>query len=91
MAKERRQRESAPHRSRWALDEYAERSTVVADTADGFTAEVDLLEPVGWPVGLITLAAWPAAGVLSPSGLVSEAPTRAERPWDRRRSGARQW
>lgn len=80
-----------PHRARWALDEYAESSTVVADTADGFTVDVDLLEPVGWRVGLITLAAGPDTRVLSPAGLISEGPALAERLLAHHSSGAQQW
>lgn len=68
-----------PHRARWALDEYAENSVVVADTAGGFTVDVDLLEPVGWRVGLITLAAGPDTRVLRPAGLISEGPSLAQR------------
>ena len=68
-----------PHRARWVLDEYAERSTVVADDADGFTVDVELLEPVGWRVGLITLAAGPDTRVLRPAGLIGEGPTLARR------------
>lgn len=68
-----------PHRARWALDEYAESSTVVADTEDGFTVDLELLEPVGWRVGLITLAAGPETRVLSPAGLVSQGPSLAQR------------
>jgi predicted DNA-binding transcriptional regulator YafY len=80
-----------PHRARWALDEYAESSTVVADTADGFTVDVDLLEPVGWRVGLITLAAGPDTRVLSPAGLISEGPALAERLLAHHSSGGQQW
>lgn len=68
-----------PHRARWALDEYAESSIVIADTADGFTVDVELLEPVGWRVGLITLAAGPDTRVIRPAGLISEGPSLAER------------
>jgi len=68
-----------PHRARWALDEYAESSTVIADTTDGFTADLELLEPVGWRVGLITLAAGPETRVLRPPGLISEGPALARR------------
>ncbi|MFT4008831.1 MAG: WYL domain-containing protein [Nocardioidaceae bacterium] len=68
-----------PHRARWALDEYAEGSAVIADTADGFTVDVDLLEPVGWRVGLITLASGPETRILRPAGLVSEGPGLAKR------------
>lgn len=68
-----------PHRARWSLDEYAEASTVVADTADGFTVDVELLAPVAWRVGLIALAAGPETRVLDPAGMVSEGPELARR------------
>ncbi|CAM3449802.1 WYL domain-containing protein [Nocardioides dubius] len=74
-----RVRMNLPHRARWALDEYAEASAVVADSDDGFTADVELLEPVGWRVGLITLAAGSDTRVLRPSGLLSEGPALARR------------
>lgn len=68
-----------PHRARWALDEYAESSTVVSDRADYFTAEVELLEPVGWRVGLLTLAGGDETRVLEPATMVSEGPALARR------------
>ena len=68
-----------PHRSRWVLDEYAESSVVVADDTDGFTVDLELLEPVGWRVGLITLAAGPDTRVLRPAGLIGEGPALARR------------
>lgn len=67
------------HRARWALDEYAESSAVVADTADGFTVDAELLEPIGWRVGLITLAAGPETRILRPADLISEGPALAQR------------
>lgn len=77
-----------PHRARWVLDEYAESSVVVADTADGFTVDVELLEPVGWRVGLITLAAGQDTRVLRPTGLLGEGPRLAERLLTHHASGA---
>jgi proteasome accessory factor C len=68
-----------PHRSRWALDEYAEEVAIVADTDDSFTAEVALLEPVGWRVGLLMLAGGVDTRVIEPTGLISEGPALAAR------------
>lgn len=80
-----------PHRARWALDEYAESSRVIADTADGFTVDVELLEPVGWRVGLITLAAGPDTRILRPAGLIGEGPALAERLLAHHTSGGPEW
>lgn len=68
-----------PHRSRWALDEYAEEVTIVAQTDESFTAQVSLLEPVGWRVGLLMLAAGADSRVIEPAGLISEGPALAAR------------
>lgn len=80
-----------PHRARWVLDEYAERATVVSDTVEGFTVDVELLEPVGWRVGLITLAAGPETRILSPAGLISEGPRLAENLLTHHGSEATRW
>jgi predicted DNA-binding transcriptional regulator YafY len=80
-----------PHRARWALDEYAESSLVIADAADGFTVDVELLEPVGWRVGLITLAAGPDTRIIRPAGLISEGPALAERLLAHHASGVPEW
>ena len=68
-----------PHRSRWALDEYAEEVAIVADTDDSFTAQVALLEPVGWRVGLLMLAGGVDTRVIEPAGLITEGPALAAR------------
>jgi proteasome accessory factor C len=68
-----------PHRSRWALDEYAEEVAIIADTDDSFTAQVALLEPVGWRVGLLMLAGGVDTRVIEPTGLISEGPALAAR------------
>ena len=68
-----------PHAARWSLDEYAEASTVVADADESFTADLELLEPVGWRVGLLMLAGGEETRVLEPTGLVSEGPALARR------------
>lgn len=68
-----------PHRSRWALDEYAEEVTILADTDESFTAQVALLEPVGWRVGLLMLAGGVDTRVIEPAGLISEGPSLAAR------------
>lgn len=68
-----------PHRARWSLDEYAESSTVIEDADDSFVADLELLEPVGWRVGLLVLAGGDETRVLEPAGLVSEGPALAQR------------
>lgn len=68
-----------PHRSRWALDEYAEEVTILADTDESFTAQVALLEPVGWRIGLLMLAGGVNTRVIEPSRLISEGPALAAR------------
>jgi len=68
-----------PHRSRWALDEYAEEVAVIAQNDESFIAQVALLEPVGWRVGLLMLAAGLDSRVIVPAGLVSEGPALAAR------------
>lgn len=68
-----------PHRARWSLDEYAEASTVVEDADDWFVADLELLEPIGWRVGLLVLAGGEETRVLDPSGMVSEGPALARR------------
>lgn len=66
-----------PHRSRWALDEYAEEVTILADADESFTAQVALLEPVGWRVGLLMLAGGLDTRVIEPPELISEGPALA--------------
>ena len=51
----------------------------MSDRADYFTAEVELLEPVGWRVGLLTLAGGDETRVLEPATMVSEGPALARR------------
>lgn len=68
-----------PHRSRWALDEYAEEVTIIADTDESFIAQAALLEPVGWRVGLLMLAGGVDTRVIEPTGLISQGPALAAR------------
>jgi hypothetical protein len=68
-----------PHRARWSLDEYAEASTVLADSDEAFTAELELLEPVGWRVGLLALAGGLDSRVVDPPALVVQGPELARR------------
>ncbi|HEY0890263.1 MAG TPA: WYL domain-containing protein [Nocardioides sp.] len=75
-----------PHQARWSLDEYAESSAVIADADETFIADLELLEPVGWRVGLLMLAGGDGTRVLSPAGLVSEGPALARRLLDHHRS-----
>lgn len=77
-----------PHRARWALDEYAEASTVIADATDTFTADIELLEPVGWRVGLLMLAGGDETRVLQPAGLVTAGPTLARRLLEHHTAGS---
>ncbi|MGK2875965.1 MAG: WYL domain-containing protein [Nocardioides sp.] len=66
-----RVRMQIPHQASWAPYLYAERVHRVSDDADTFTADLDLLPPVGRRVGLITLAAPDGTRVLAPAELAA--------------------
>jgi predicted DNA-binding transcriptional regulator YafY len=68
-----------PHRSRWALDEYAEEVTILEDADESVVVQAALLEPVGWRVGLLMLAGGVDTRVIEPAGLISEGPALAAR------------
>ncbi|MDT0200928.1 WYL domain-containing protein [Nocardioides sp. AE5] len=72
-----RVRMELPHDARWTADMYAESVHVVGDDDATFTADLDLLEPVGWRVGLLMLAGGPETRVLDPAGLISAGPELA--------------
>ncbi len=59
--------------ARWAARLYVERVTVVAEDEETFTADLELLPPVGERVGLILLASGPSARVISPGAVLPEA------------------
>lgn len=59
--------------SRWAARLYAERVTVVDEDEETFTADLDLLPPVGERVGLVMLASGPSTRVISPASVLPEA------------------
>ncbi len=74
-----RQRETTTARlqlaqdARWAADMYAEEVYVVDEDEDSFEADVELLPPAGFRVGLIMLASGPTTRVLEPTSLLPEA------------------
>lgn len=59
--------------ARWAARQHAEGVTVVAEDEETFTANLDLLAPVGERMGLIMLASGPATRVISPGSVLPEA------------------
>jgi proteasome accessory factor C len=59
--------------ARWAADMYAEHVTVVDEDEETFTADLELLPPVGERVGLIILASGPSSRLLSPASLLPDA------------------
>jgi len=66
-----------PHEARWATDMYAESVRVVDEDEAAFTADLELLEPVAWRVGLLTLVGGEETRVLSPVDLISAGPELA--------------
>lgn len=66
-----------PHTARWASDMYAESVELVAEDEETFTADLALLEPVEWRVGLLSLIAGDETRVLSPVDLISAGPELA--------------
>lgn len=72
-----RVRMQLPHDARWAADMYAESVEVVEEDESTFTAELALLEPVGWRVGLLTLVAGEETRVLEPVDLINAGPELA--------------
>lgn len=73
-----RVRVQLPHDARWAADMYAEAVVVVDEDEETFTADLELLEPVEWRVGLLTLVGGPETRVLSPADLISAGPELAK-------------
>lgn len=59
--------------ARWAARQHAERVTVVGEDEETFTADLDLLAPVGERVGLILLASGPSTRVISPGSVLPDA------------------
>lgn len=59
--------------ARWAARMHAEEVTVVEEDEETFTADLELLAPVGERVGLILLASGPSARVISPGSVLPEA------------------
>jgi len=59
--------------ARWAADMYAEHVTVIEQDEATFTADLELLPPVGERVGLIMLASGEDTRLLSPTSLTNEA------------------
>lgn len=57
----------------WAARQHAERVTVVDEDEETFTADLDLLAPVGERVGLILLASGPSTRVISPGSVLPDA------------------
>jgi predicted DNA-binding transcriptional regulator YafY len=62
-----------PQDARYVADLYAERVTVVDEDEDCFTADLELLAPVGRRVGLMVLAGGPWSRLVSPGSLNAEA------------------
>ena len=60
-----------PHAARWAADMYAESVAVVDDSELTVVVDVHLLPPVRHRLGVLLLAAGPAARVLGPADLAS--------------------
>ncbi|MEQ6901335.1 WYL domain-containing protein [Nocardioides sp. YIM 152588] len=67
-----------PHDARWAVDFYAERSTVVQDDEELVALDVELLPPLERRVGMLMLASGPEAFVVSPPELESAGAVLAE-------------
>lgn len=59
--------------ARWAARQHAESVTVVAEDEATFTADLELLAPVGERVGLIMLASGPSTRVISPGSVLPDA------------------
>lgn len=59
--------------ARWAARQHAERVTVVEEDEETFTADLELLAPVGERVGLIMLASGPSTRVISPGSVLPDA------------------
>ena len=59
--------------ARWAARQHAERVTVVDEDEETFTADLELLAPVGERVGLILLASGPSTRVISPGSVLPDA------------------
>ena len=59
--------------ARWAARQHAERVTVVGEDEETFTADLELLAPVGERVGLIMLASGPSTRVISPGAVLPDA------------------
>lgn len=59
-----------PQDARWVADMYAERVTVVEEDESTFTADLELLEPVGDRVGLMVLAGGGSSRLLRPTSLL---------------------
>ncbi|WP_110208678.1 helix-turn-helix transcriptional regulator [Nocardioides daejeonensis] len=66
-----------PHEARWAADMYAESVRVADEDESTFTADLLLLEPVAWRVGLLALVGGEETRVLSPVDLISAGPELA--------------
>lgn len=58
--------------ARWAARQHAERVTVVTEDEETFTADLDLLAPVGERVGLIMLASGPSTRIISPGAVLPD-------------------
>lgn len=61
-----------PQGARWVADMYAERVTVVEEDESTFTADLELLAPVGSRVGLMVLAGGGTSRLLRPTSLLPE-------------------
>lgn len=66
-------RMEAAQDARWAARQHAETVTVVGEDEETFTADLELLAPVGERVGLIMLASGPSIRVISPGAVLPEA------------------
>jgi predicted DNA-binding transcriptional regulator YafY len=67
-----------PQGARWVADMYAERVTVVEEDESTFTADLELLAPVGSRVGLIVLAGGGSSRLLRPTSLLPETTAELE-------------
>lgn len=59
--------------ARWAARQHAERVAVVGENEETFTADLELLAPVGERAGLIMLASGPSTRVISPGSVLPDA------------------
>lgn len=59
--------------ARWAARQHAERVTVLDEDEAAFTADLELLAPVGERVGLILLASGPSTRVVAPGAVLPDA------------------